>query len=387
LTDHSDHRFFKEQADEASAAKRSAVLERFRSVSPLFLVTVIIPTLLAVVYFGFLASDVYISESRFVVRSPTKTAISPLGQVFGGTGLGRTEENGAVMEYVLSRRALEEVNSDGLVDRAYSNPDIFFLNRFGGLFGNSREELYEHFKEKVAITEGTGTQVTTLTVRAFVPLEAQLINQRLLAQSEQLVNSLSERAQTDALRIAQEEVDEASARARGAALELANFRDNQGIVDPEQQSQVGLQMISKLQDELIAARTQLRQLQTYTPEASQIPFLQTQIRAVEREIEQSRNALAGSAGSLSTAMVRYQELRLNSEFADRQLAVALASLQEAQAEGRRKLAYIERISSPSLPDNAAEPRRIRGIIATFFLGLLLWGVLSMLLIGVREHRD
>jgi capsule polysaccharide export protein KpsE/RkpR len=37
---------------------------------PLFLLTVLLPTCLSVIYFGILASDVYISDARFVVRSP-----------------------------------------------------------------------------------------------------------------------------------------------------------------------------------------------------------------------------------------------------------------------------------------------------------------------------
>jgi capsular polysaccharide transport system permease protein len=32
--------------------------------------TVLAPTCIAILYFGFFASDVYISESRFLVRSP-----------------------------------------------------------------------------------------------------------------------------------------------------------------------------------------------------------------------------------------------------------------------------------------------------------------------------
>ena len=31
--------------------------------------------------------------------------------------------------------------------------------------------------------------------------------------------------------------------------------------------------------------------------------------------------------------------------------------------------------------------RVWNIIATFILGLLAWGVLSMLIVGIREHRD
>lgn len=42
-------------------------------VNRLFLACVVAPTLLSSVYYGLIASDVYVSESRFVVRAPELT--------------------------------------------------------------------------------------------------------------------------------------------------------------------------------------------------------------------------------------------------------------------------------------------------------------------------
>jgi hypothetical protein len=50
-----------------------------RKMSPLFWICVVVPTLLSILYFGLFASDVYVSESRFVVRSPDKPASSGFG--------------------------------------------------------------------------------------------------------------------------------------------------------------------------------------------------------------------------------------------------------------------------------------------------------------------
>jgi capsular polysaccharide transport system permease protein len=40
-----------------------------------------------------------------------------------------------------------------------------------------------------------------------------------------------------------------------------------------------------------------------------------------------------------------------------------------------------------LPDSAAEPRRFRGILSTLIFGLIAFGIISMLLAGIREHHD
>jgi capsular polysaccharide transport system permease protein len=198
---------------------------------------------------------------------------------------------------------------------------------------------------------------------------------------------LNERGRQDLIRFAVTEVDDSKRKAQDAALKLANFRNIAGVVDPERQATVQLQMVSKLQDELIAARNQLLQLRAYTPENPQIPVLQTKIQGLSREIDIEMGKVAGGRGSLAASAAQYQRLLLESQVADKQLAGAISSLEEARNEARRKQAYVERIVQPNLPDDAIEPRRIRGIFGTFIFGLIAYGIISMLLAGMREHRD
>lgn len=377
-----------ETAARGEMSARRSLLAWLKSMNWLFTGLVILPTLIASFYFGIFASEVYVSESRFVVRSPSKPNLSPLGVVLGGGSLvGASEESEAVTEFLSSRQGLASIDEDGFAASAWGNPSIFWFDRFGRLGADTQEDLFEYYLGKVSAEDSTTTMVTVLSVQSFDPQTAQTINRRLLEKSEVLVNELSDRARRDAISFAEAELVRARDQAQGAALALAAFRDREGVIDPELQVSAGLQMISKLQDQLIAAQTQLLQLQTYTPGASQIPFLLTQIRNLEREIANQTAKLAGNTGSLSSASVRYQELKLASEYAERQLGITLSAYQEAQAEARRKQAYVERIASPSLPDDAAYPRRLRNILATIVLGLLAWGVVSMLLVGIREHKD
>ena len=365
------------------------MLKRFQIPNALFLMTVVLPTVVAVLYFGLLASNIYISEARFVVRSPEKQAGSALGMVLGASGIATSgDKSYAVVEYVRSRDALHDANRDGAVLRAYSRDDVSTFDRFAGLFrGKTFEHFYEFFSGKVGIEFDTGTQVTRLSVSAFTPGEAQMINQRLLGHAELLVNQLNERAQKDTIRLAQSEVDAAKARAQTAAVALAQFRNARHILDPEKEASVRLQMVSKLQDELIASRTELAQMQRYTPENPQIPSFETRIDSLGREIADQTGKIAGAPDSLSGDVVRYQALRLDAEVAEKQLAASLVALQDAETEARRKQAYVERIAEPNLPDYPLQPHRWNAILATFVLGLIAWGVLRTLIAGIREHHD
>ncbi|HWJ38871.1 MAG TPA: hypothetical protein VNR86_08950, partial [Sphingomicrobium sp.] len=165
------------------------------------------------------------------------------------------------------------------------------------------------------------------------------------------------------------------------------FRNRSGVVDPEKQAAVQLQMVSKLQDELIATRTQLAELRRFAPANPQVESLQIRIGSLSRQINDESGKVAGNQRSLAGAAAQYQRLLLESQIADKQLGAAMNSLAEAQNEARRKQAYVERIARPNVPDDATEPRRLRGILSTLILGLVAWGVLSMLFAGIREHQD
>jgi capsular polysaccharide transport system permease protein len=360
----------------------------FSRVDRLFLLTVVLPTTLAVLYFGLFASDVYVSESRFIVRSPDKPATSGLGVLLKSAGFSTAgDEIFAAHEFVQSRDALKDINRDGAVVRAFGNSGISIFDRYNPLGQSGTfEDLYDYYRRRVSVQYGTTSSITTLRVKAYSPQDAERFNRQLLERSEELVNRLNNRGRTDLVQFATQEVVEAKIAAREAALSLARFRNERGIIDPEKQATLQLQMVSKLQDELIGARTQLQQLRAMAPENPQIPILEVRINSLSREIDEQLGLVAGNRRSLSATAAQYQRLELEREFADRRLAAAMNSLEEARNDARRKQAYVERIVQPSLPDEAEEPKRLRGILATILLGLAAWAILKMLLAGIREHH-
>lgn len=354
----------------------------------LFLLTVILPTFLAIVYFGFLASDVYVSESQFVIRSPDKQSMTGLGVLLKSSGFSSADDEVyAAQDYVRSRDALKALNANGAVARAYGNKNISIFDRFDPLgLSGSFEELYKFYQGKVGVAYDTSSAVATLTVRAFSPDDAYRFNSQLLALAEGLVNRLNTRGRHDMVQFAAREVEDAQSEARNAAVALAAFRNTHGVVDPEAQAKAQLDMISKLQDQLISSRVQLEQLQKMAPENPQVPILTTRISGLQNQIDQQMGRVAGDRRSLSAAAVQYEKLELERELADKRVAAAMTSLQSAEDEAQRKQAYVERIAEPSRPDEAAEPRRLRGIFATLVLGLMAWGILRLLLAGLREHH-
>lgn len=363
---------------------------RLKKISPLLWVTVIVPTLISLVYFGALASDRYTSQSSFVVRSPkSQSSLNGLGAILQGTGFSRAQDDiYTVQEYMRSRSALEKLRQ-GLPVREFYETKGDIFSRFNGFGLRGEEEaFYQYYKDKVNINFDSVSGISTLNVTAFDAAESQKINAALLKQGEALINQLNDRARSDTVRYAEEVVRAAEERVQQTSQNLTDYRINNGVFDLKSQSEVQMGLVSKLQDELIVIQTQLDQVRAVTPENPQIPGLKAREQSLRKEIAQQLRGISGSGkGSLSNQAADYQRISLENQLAEQQLAAAMTSLESAKAEADRQQLYLEVISQPNRPDLAHEPNRLYNIVATFIIGLIVYGIASLLAASVREHKN
>ncbi len=362
---------------------------RFASVSFILWLTVIIPTALAVIYFGLIASDVYISESRFVVRSPQRQAQTGLGALLQGTGFSRSQDDTySVHDFILSRDALKELDDQLGVRKAYSSKEADFINRFPGVdWDDSFEAFHRYYRNRVTLDYDTVSSITILKVRAFNAEDSKKINDLLLKMGERLVNNLNDRSRQDLIKTAESEVAVGEEKVKRTATALAGFRNNQSVFDPDRQSALQLQGVSKLQEELVATETQLAQIQRVSPSNPQVGALKSRVDTLRKAIANETAKVAGGGGSLTSKSGAFERFTLEKVFAEKQLAAALTALESARSEALRKQLYLERLVQPNLPDKAVEPRRIRSVLMVFVLGLVAWGVISLLVASIREHID
>lgn len=362
----------------------------FKKLDPLFFLCVVIPTIVLTIYYGLIASDVYISESKFVIRSPNQQSVSGLGVMLKNIGFNASQDDSYIVrDYLTSRDSVKSLNQNLKIEAKYSANSIDAVSRFGFLLQDKTfEQFYEYFTNKVKIVYDPSSSISTLQVRAYTPEDAQKINAELLKTSEAVVNKINSEAKNDILLYSQQEVQNAQEASTAAAEKLANYRTGKEVFNPEGQSMIVLQEISKLQDALIQSQAQLSQVQALTPDNPQIQAIQLRIKTLEKKIKEKSDLVTGpSDRSLSNRSAGYQRLQLEKELADKQLASAIASYDQAKNDFSQKQLYLATLAQPSLPDEALEPNRLKNILSGFVFGLLLWGVIRLFVAGVREHND
>src|SRR5205807_9512716 len=82
------------------------------SVNIWFWAIVGLPTLIAGVYYFAIASDLYLSEVKFVVRGPAKSPTSAISAMLSSGSPAVSEDTFAVHEYLMSRDAVQRLDRE-----------------------------------------------------------------------------------------------------------------------------------------------------------------------------------------------------------------------------------------------------------------------------------
>jgi capsular polysaccharide transport system permease protein len=357
----------------------------------LFVIIVGVPTLVAIVYYLLIASPIYVSEARFVVRSRSQSQPAALGSMLQSVGvtIGQGETDAyEVHEYMTSRDAAKDLLRGHALRDVLARPGADFMARFPGPFQDmSFESLYKTYQRFITVGYDSNTGISTLRVEAFRAADARDLATALLDGGEGVVNRLNDRAAQDAVAEARQQVIEAEAKGVSAQQALTEFRNHERLIDPARSSLADLDLVGKLEAQIATMRAERAGLAASAPENPQLVVIDRRIRAFEDQIETERARAAGATNSLAPKIGEYEKLVLERDFAVKSLQSAVGALESARIESRRKQLYLERVVSPDLPDKPVRPKRLLAILMVAISSLVAFATLSLVIAGLREHRQ
>ena len=154
---------------------------RARKLAIRFALGVGIPTLIAIVYCGFIASPRYDSEAVIAVES---------NQDRTDTGRGLDADKAYQRDVRMLRDFVRSRAMMAQIDLAhYRNDDVDWWSRLGG----GDDEL-DYYRDMVDVGVEPGSNVLHLRVRAFAADKAQAFAETIVAAADQWIAAESERA-------------------------------------------------------------------------------------------------------------------------------------------------------------------------------------------------
>jgi capsular polysaccharide transport system permease protein len=362
----------------------------FRSVNIWFWAIVGLPTLLAGVYFFGIASDLYLSEVKFVVRGPSKPQVGGLSAMLSSAGASSvSEDTYAVHEYLMSRDVVRRLEREDDLRALLSRPEGDLISRFPGylFWRHDFEALNRAYGRFVTVEIDSTSGVSTLQVKAYRPEDAQRLADSLLRFSEQLVNTLNARARHDSLEVFQSEVEIIEQKIATIREQLTAYRVKEKMLDPKSAATGPIELVAQMNGQLANSKAQLAEVMKNSPNSPQIPLVRTRIGSLEKLIAEERAKITGDNNSVATALGEYERLTVQNLLAEKQLGSAFASLEAARLEAQRQQLYLETIAKPNLADYPLFPRRMVSFATIVVTCLLAYGIAWLLIASVREHAS
>ena len=376
------------QSGRRSFSSARACWGRLPRKGKIFACVVLLPTVAVFLYYLLWASPMYVSQTRFAIRSADS---SGGGLDIASALLRSSSSTGAdahiVVEYIQSLDIIHDIDKELGVDLHFSDKGHDVFSRLTN--NPTQDEQLRYWKWAVIPALDQDTGIITLETKAYSPEMAQKIAAAVLARSEALVNTMNLRAREDAVSLAQSEVQRAEARVRKAQEAMRNFRDAHTLLDPRVTA-AGLQgVVTELEGEAVKLRAQLAEAQSFMrSSAPATKALQTRLKAVENQLDQEKQRLAGlrsQEDNLNAVVGEYEDLTIEAEFAQKQLVTAMSALESARVHEVAKSRYVVAFQQPTLPDESLYPRPFLFTAYVFVGALLLLGLGSLITASIREH--
>ncbi len=344
-----------------------------------------IPTLIAGIYYGCIASPQYQSIAVVSVQSNDAggTTFEPLAALLPPAGAGR--DTMLVREYIRSRDLVKLLIKDEGLREHYSDPHADWLSRLK--VNASLEETYHYYLDKVNVDHDHESGTLTIRVLAYSGEKAQSLNKAIIAAAEKMVNHLTERARQDRIRVAEEEVEKNGERLAKARQALLDLQHDRGEIDPTKEAEAILTVKADLEGQLAAARAELDSLTAVMrDDAPKVLQQRRKVSSIQHQIDrQTKRLTDAKSGGVNSSIASFEPAFIHKELAEKAYETALKTLEISRVEASRQHRYLVTISSPSLPDVATHPKRLWKIATVFMISLSLLGVLGLLVATIREH--
>ncbi|SKA25871.1 capsular polysaccharide transport system permease protein [Enhydrobacter aerosaccus] len=365
-----------------------------------FLLLVLLPTVVVLIYlFGF-ASDQYAAEFRFNLRRASDPILSnngnsgtvPSGLAGGGVTASQIWDSQTIVQFIKSRDVVEALDGDLGFARIYRRAEIDWLSRLAN--NASIERKTEYWRGMVDPFFDMTTGVISVTVRAFSAGDTLAVATTVLKSAEKAVNDLSARARQDAIAFGDEEVAKAERDLIEARAALREFRDKAGMLDPTRSADVDIGLQARQRERLATMQSQYNAIQKSAPLSPQLRHIAAEMEAL-REIIRDQQATMTQGGDIATSksdsptitavLGNFEALKLEEAFREKLYLSALQAREQSRMEALKQQLYLNAFVKPKTPEEALYPRRLRIAGMVFAAGIAVWALCSLVFYSIRDH--
>jgi len=350
----------------------------------------VIVSLLAAVYWLWIASDRYVSEAHVVIQRTDLASGQSMdfSSLLGGAINGSRADQLLLRDHLLSIDMLKKLDAELNLRDHYSDRRRDPLSRMWDQDAFI-EWFHRYYLSRVSIVFDDYAGVLMIKAQGYDPKTAQAITTQLVQEGERFMNGLAHSLAQEQVAFLEKQVEKSNVRAIQARQAVLSYQNKKGLVSPQATTENMAGIVAKLEAQRSGLETQRSALAAYlVPKHPSIIQLNQQIAAVEKQITQEQAKLASPSGAtLNRTVEEFQRLQMEAAFAEDIYKTMLVALEKGHIEATRTIKKVSVFQSPTHPEYPLEPRRFYNTLVFMLVALLLAGVVHLLAAIVRDHKD
>lgn len=337
-------------------------------------------------YYAFIASDIYVSDAQVYVKSTEQTPVTAQVQFLGGGG-GETKDALLVHAFLRSRDLLEILDREVNFSEHFTSGDYDFYSRLSD--DASDEARLQYFRSRFGASINPDTGIINIAGRGFTPEFALRVVEVAIAASETFINDVGHKIAQEEITFVETELERARVAVGEAQAKLVDFQNENGLLSADATGESLQSLVLEMQNDLVRLKTEEKTLLSYlNPESAEVSAVRSRIDALTSQLLVERAKLASKDGvSANDINAQARNLELELKFSTDLYKAALIGLERARIESFRKLKHLVVVQSPQMPDSALLPRKLYELMTLFVALSLAYGIITMILATIREHRD
>lgn len=353
-----------------------------------FLVFFLLPLAVVALYLLFVAREKYESTAAFVIRdaSAQKTLGLDLG-LLGAAASSDAKDAGIVEAYLTSHAMLEKIDGKFGLLAVYRSGETDPLERLGE--EATREEFLELYLKNLKVVFDEIAGITTLTFRDTSPERARDVLVFMLEESEAFLNRLNADNAEKELAFVRTQMEKSRGELEQRYEKVETFQNDHNLFNPEVQAKSTLELIAVLEARRVEKEAAYREMAAYMrPDAYEMKRKKSELEELERSLEKLRASLSGEEKErLNTLLFQYEKLKGEAQFASEVYKNALIAYETAKVEAGKKAKNLETVVTPHLPQDHVYPKRLRLLLTAALLLALVYGIATLTLAIIKDHRD
>lgn len=339
-------------------------------------------------YILILQSHLYKSSSAIMIKDLTSKQVSSLDISFlGGNPSSQMQDSKVIETYLTSHEILTKLDKKFQLKEHYQSDEVDFIDRLSD--SSTQEEFLELYLKRIEVIYDELSGVLHVGFLHTDKTLSQKILLEIITLAEAQLNIYNQINAKKYLAFASDSVEKNKISLDQSIKKLEAYQNQNLVLDPTANAETKNSIISNLEAELVSKTTKLQQIENYMSKDSfEVTNLKNEIKTLKNSLKKTKSELSGNDKErLNLVLFEFERIKNQVEFDKEKYKQSLIQYEIAKTDVDKDAKTLQVIVQANMPDGYSLPDKPLAILNTIIALGLLFGIVSLILAIIKDHKE